>query len=255
MATGTRMALIVEYDGTGYHGSQLQASAPTIQEVIEEALCKLSGERIRVKMASRTDSGVHAKGQVVSFRTGSSLPAETFVRGLNYYLPEDVAVKEAYKVDDSFDVRRNAISREYKYYILNGPTRSPMRRSFAYLVPGKLDTEAMNQACQNLTGKQDFASFATRSEIGEKSTVRNIFKAETEKKGDLIILDMTANSFLPHQVRNTVGSLIRVGQGKMTVEEFTDMVQAGKPGLAGPTAPAHGLCLIRVNYAVPFGEK
>ena len=97
------MALIVEYDGTGYHGSQLQASAPTIQEVIEEALCKLSGEKIRVKMASRTDSGVHAEGQVVSFRTESSLPAETFVRGLNHYLPGDVAVKEAYRVDDSFD--------------------------------------------------------------------------------------------------------------------------------------------------------
>ena len=113
----------------------------------------------------------------------------------------------------------------------------------------------MNRACQNLIGKQDLASFVTGSEIGKRSTIRNVFKAEIEKKGDLVILDIAANSFLHHQVRNTVGALIRVGLGKMTVEEFSNIVQARQPGLAGPTAPAHGLCLVRVNYPVPLGEK
>ncbi len=253
LATGTNIVLILEYDGIRYHGSQLQANAPTIQEEMEKALQKLTGERTRVKAASRTDAGVHAKGQVISFRTKSALPLKAFIGGLNYYLPRDIAVKEAFGVDDSFDVRRSALSREYKYYILNSPTRSPMRQGFSYLVNGNLDIGAMNQACQALIGKHDFASFVTSTDIGEKSTVRNVHKAGIERDGDMVVLDMVANSFLPHQVRNTVGSLIKVGQGKMTVDEFYGMVEARRPGLAGPTAPAGGLCLMRVNYPSPFG--
>ena len=253
LATGTNIVLILEYDGIRYHGSQLQANAPTIQGEMEKALQKLTGERTRVKAASRTDAGVHAKGQVISFRTKSALPLKAFVGGLNYYLPRDIAVKEAFGVDDSFDVRRSALSREYKYFILNSPTRSPMRQGFSYLVNGNLDIGAMNQACQALIGKHDFASFVTSTDIGEKSTVRNVHKAGIERDGDMVVLDMVANSFLPHQVRNTVGSLIKVGQGKMTVEEFYGMVEARRPGLAGPTAPAGGLCLMRVNYPSPFG--
>lgn len=204
-------------------------------------------------MASRTDTGVHAQGQVISFRTNSVLPLRAFVRGLNYYLPEDIAVKEALRVNARFDVRRNATSREYKYYILNRPTRSPLWKSFAYWVIGKLDIGAMNQACQALIGKQDLASFVTRAEV-KKNTVRNVYRAEVKKDGDLVTLDMVASSFLPHQVRNTAGALIRVGLGKLTVNEFNNMVQARKPGLAGPTAPACGLCLMQINYPVPLGE-
>ena len=143
MATNTRIVLTVEYDGTSYHGFQLQANQPTIQGEIEEALRKLTGEKSRVAAASRTDAGVHARGQVVSFRTRSSLPAPTFVKGLNHYLAGDIAVKEAFKVSDSFNVRRDATSREYNYYILNSPTRSPIRRGFTYLVPGRLDIRVM----------------------------------------------------------------------------------------------------------------
>jgi tRNA pseudouridine38-40 synthase len=252
LVTGTRIALILEYDGTNYHGSQWQANAPTIQGEIEKALKMLTGERTRIKAASRTDTGVHAKGQVVSFRTKSALPLKAFVEGLNYYLPLDIAVKESFRVDDSFDVRRSAVSREYKYYILNNPTRSPMRQDFSYRVNGKMDVKAMQRACQALAGKHDFASFVTNTETGEKSTIRNVHKAAIEQDGDMIVLDMVANSFLPHQVRNTVGSLIRVGQGKMTVDEFYSMVEARRPGLAGPTAPATGLCLMRVNYPRPL---
>jgi len=254
LVTTTKIVLIVEYDGTNYHGFQLQASLPTIQREMESALWKLTGEKIRVMAASRTDAGVHAKGQVVSFRIKSSLPPLTFVNGLNYYLPRDIAVKAAHKVEDSFNVRRSALSREYNYYILNSPTRSPLSDGFSYLVAGHLDIEAMNQVCQALIGKHDFASFASCIEGGIKNTVRTVYKAEVKKEGELVIFNMEANSFLPHQVRNTVGSLIRVGLGKMSIDEFHSIIKARRPGSAGPTAPAYGLCLTRVNYPYPFKD-
>ena len=252
MATTVKMALIMEYDGTHYHGFQLQANQPTIQGETEKALWKLTGEKTRVMAAGRTDAGVHAKGQVISFRTRSSLPPQTFVNGLNYHLPRDIAVKAAHRVDDSFNVRRSALSREYNYYILSSLTRSPLREGFSYLVAGHLDIEAMNRACQALIGKHDFASFASSMGDEIKNTVRRVERAKMEKNGDMTIFNMVANSFLPHQIRNTVGALIRVGLGKMSVDKFHSLIEARTPGLAGPTAPAHGLCLMRVNYPQPF---
>jgi len=250
----TKILLIMEYDGTHYHGFQLQTNAPTIQGETEEALWRLTGERLRVMATSRTDAGVHAKGQVVSFRTSSSLPLRTFVNGLNYYLPGDIAVKASYKVDNSFDVRRDALSREYNYYILNSLTRSPIREGFSYLVPGQLDIEIMNLACQALIGEHDFASF-TGIEAGAKNTVRNVHQAKVEKDEELTVFNMVANSFLYRQVRNTVGALIRVGLGKVTVDQFHDIIEARKHNLAAPTAPACGLCLMRVNYATPLERR
>ncbi len=250
----TKIILIMEYDGTNYHGFQLQASLPTIQGETEKALWRLTQERTRVMAASRTDAGVHAKGQVVSFRTKSLLPPQTFISGLNYYLPRDIAVKAAYRVSDSFNVRRNAISREYSYYILNSLTRSPLREGFCYLVADHLDIKSMSQACQALTGEHDFASFASSFEVETKSTIRRVHIAEIEKEGELIIFNMVANSFLPHQVRNTVGALIRIGLGKMSIDEFRSIIEAKRPGLAGPTVPACGLCLMQVNYPYPFAE-
>jgi tRNA pseudouridine38-40 synthase len=251
----TKMVLIMEYDGRCYHGFQFQANLLTVQEETEGALWKLTGERVRVMAASRTDAGVHARGQVASFRTSSSLPPATFVGGLNYYLPDDIAVKAAYRVDDSFNVRRDALSREYNYYILNSSARSPMMANFAYLVTRHMDIEAINQACQALIGKRDFASFTTCDGIRMSNTVRTVSRAEAMADGEMITFSMVANSFLPHQVRNTVGALIRVGLGLMSVDEFHNIAEAKTPGLAGPTAPAHGLCLMRVNYSYPFGER
>ncbi len=251
----TKIVLIMEYDGTHYHGFQLQANSVTIQGEIEKALRKLTGEGCRVMAASRTDAGVHAKGQTVSFRTRSPLPPQTFINGLNYYLPRDVAVKAAYKVEDSFNVRRDALSREYSYYILNSSTRSPIRQGFSHLVTHCLDIGAMNQACQALIGENDFASFVTCMEARIKSTVRNVYQARIERVDELAVFNIVANSFLPHQVRNTVGTLIRVGLGKMSIDEFHGIMEARKPGLAGPTAPACGLCLMRINYPHPFGEE
>lgn len=254
LKTTTKIVLIVEYVGAGYHGFQLQASLPTIQGEIEEALGKLSGERIRVMAASRTDAGVHARGQVVSFRSGSPHSLQAFVNGLNYYLPGDIAVKAAHRVKDSFSVRRHAVSREYHYYILNSLTRSPLREGFAYRLAGHLDIEAMNQACQALIGEHDFASFASSIGVGLKNTVRRVYRAEMSQNGELIVFNMVASSFLPHQVRNTVGALIRVGLGKMNSDEFYSIMGMKQPGLAGPTAPACGLCLMQVNYPYPFED-
>ncbi len=252
LATTTKTVLIVEYDGTYYYGFQLQADLPTIQGKLEEALQKLTGEQSRVMAASRTDTGVHAKGQVVSFKTNSPLPQQTFIDGLNYYLPKDIAVRTAHRVGDSFNVRRDALSREYNYYILNSPIRSPMREGFSYRVARALNTEAMNQACQALIGEHDFVSFATRDGARMENTVRTVYRAEVERERELIIFKMVAHSFLPHQVRNTIGALISVGLGKMSIDEFFSITEAKTPGLAKPTAPACGLCLIQINYPEPF---
>ncbi|MCX7911432.1 MAG: tRNA pseudouridine(38-40) synthase TruA [Dehalococcoidales bacterium] len=243
------MVLIVEYDGTNYHGSQYQANARTIQGEVEKALKMLTGERTRVKLAGRTDAGVHACGQVIGFDAMKGLPLRAFVDGLNHYLPDDIAVKKACYAPANFDVRRAALSREYRYRILTSPTRSPLRQRYAHRVEGRLDTGAMKEACRLLIGRHDFASFTT---VPLRRTVRDVFRAEIDDDDDTVTFTMVANSFLPHQVRNTAGALIRVGQGKMTVEEFRKLIEAKTPGLAGPTAPASGLCLVKVNYAVEF---
>ncbi len=255
LTTTTKIVLILEYEGTRYYGFQLQASLPTVQEEIERALWKLTGERTRVIAASRTDAGVHARGQVVSFRARSSHSLQTFINGLNYYLPRDIAVKAAHRVRDSFSVRHHAVSREYNYYILNSLMRSPLREGFSYLVSGHLDIEAMNLACQALIGEHDFASFTSGIGDGMKSTVRRVYRAEVRKDRELVTFNMVANSFLPHQIRNTVGSLIKIGLGKRSVDEFYGIMEAKKPGLAGPTVPASGLYLTQVNYPHPFEEE
>jgi len=240
-----RLALVVEYDGTRYGGFQFQVNAPTVQGDIEGALAKLTGERIRITGAGRTDAGVHAKGQVVSFDTSSSLAAGTFVQALNSYLRPDIAVKAAAEVAGDFDARRDALRREYRYRILRGTTPSPLQQRYAHFVPGLADTDSMNEAGRLLVGKHDFASFTGPT---ERSTEREVYKAEVSGRGELVCFDMAANSFLNKQVRFTVGVLIRVGLGRLSVEGFREMMEAREPALAAPVAPAHGLCLMRVSY-------
>jgi tRNA pseudouridine38-40 synthase len=242
-----KIVLVVEYDGRNYYGFQWQPKLPTIQAELERAIRRLTGESSRVIAASRTDTGVHALGQVVSFRTKSDLSPQTFVRALNYYLPRDIAVKGACKVNMDFDVRRDAVSREYEYYILNSSTRSPLFEGFAYFVPRKLNIRAMNKASKFLEGERDFASFATALNK-LRNTVRTVYEAGVAREDDLVTYHMTGDSFLPHQVRNTVGLLIKVGLDKVGLEEFQEIMEAKRLGLAGPTAPAYGLCLTKVNY-------
>jgi tRNA pseudouridine38-40 synthase len=239
--------LVVEYDGRKYYGFQWQKGLPTIQSELEKAIQKLTGEKRRVLSASRTDTGVHAKGQVVSFRTNSTLSPQRVMKALNFYLPEDIAVVSAYQVADTFNVRRDAINREYEYWILNRPARSPLARGFTCLVTGVLNIRNMNKACQILIGKHNFAAFASALEP-MKSTIRTIYEAKCSRKGDKIIFRIVADSFLPHQVRNTVGLLIRVGLGKVSLNEFKKIMEIEKSGVAGPAALPQGLYLMKVNY-------
>ena len=251
----TRLALVLEYDGTNYFGFQWQANAPTIQSELEKALEKLTGEKVRVFGSSRTDTGVHATGQVISFTTSSSLQVEAFVNGLNFHLPGDIAVKSAYPVNDSFLVRSMAISREYNYKILNSRTRSPMTVRFVHRIAGELDVEAMNRASQTLLGVHDFASFASDiSDEPGKSTVRQVYQAKVTREGDIIAFNIVANAFIRHQIRSTAGALVQVGLNKLSEAEFTAMLERKTVGLAGPILPANGLCLVRVNYPCSFEE-
>jgi tRNA pseudouridine38-40 synthase len=249
----SKFVLLIEYDGTQYYGFQWQVGLPTIQNELEQAIRRLCGQSSRVMAASRTDTGVHAKGQVVSFWAESTLDTMTLVKALNHYLPGDIAVKAAYRVGDDFNIRRDALSREYHYYILNRKTRSPFSRRFALFVPKMLDMQPMNEACQLISGQHDFASFASSLE-GSKSTLRNVYEAGMKKRGDFAVFRVVANSFLPHQVRSTVGLLIRLGLGKMGIADFRDIMEARILGLAGPLSPACGLYLMKVNYAKPVGE-
>ncbi|HSW58250.1 MAG TPA: tRNA pseudouridine(38-40) synthase TruA [Dehalococcoidales bacterium] len=250
-----KVVLVVEFNGTRFCGFQFQEGVLTVQGEIEKAVKSLTGEELRIIAASRTDSGVHAKGQVVSFRTESGLKPGQILQGLNHYLPPDIAVKEAYQVNKDFNIQKDAVSRLYHYRIFNNRVRSPLRQGYSYQVAGKLDLERMNQACRELLGEHDLASFITdAAQSVIKSTLKTVYTARLEAKGDSIIFIMEANSFLPHQVRNTVGTLIRIGQGKIGISEFKSIIEARKPGLAWPTAPAHGLYLVQVKYPKPLGE-
>lgn len=246
-----KIGLVLEYDGTLYSGFQYQNGVPTVQGELENAVTSLTGEKRRVQGASRTDSGVHACGQVVSLRTRVQYSAEVFRNALNHYLPADIAVREAYRLDDGFDVRRGAVSREYRYYMLNRGIRSALSCRWAYQVPLRLDVEAMNEASRQLIGTHDFASFVSGYEKG--STKRTVLEAFCERLGDMVVFHIKANSFLAHQVRNTVGMLVQVGNGKLGVDCVHDLLEARTPGRAGPSVPPQGLFLTRVNYPQPLG--
>jgi tRNA pseudouridine38-40 synthase len=251
-----KFVIIVEYDGTNYHGFQLQTGANTIQAELEKAILGLTGENRRVIPASRTDSGVHAVGQVVAFRTAANFSPPVIIKGLNHYLPGDIAVRRAYRVNNALNVRREATSREYKYYILNRETRSPLRDRYAYTVNGEIDIAAMNAACAVLLGEHDLVSFA--SALEEKwrgKTTRTILHAAVVRESDdVVVFEVEANAFLTHQVRNTVGALLRVGQHRMEVGEFSQILGAKRAGTAGPGVPARGLFLVKINYPYSFEE-
>ncbi|MCL2140739.1 MAG: tRNA pseudouridine(38-40) synthase TruA [Dehalococcoidia bacterium] len=246
--TFVRLSLTVEYDGGRYAGSQYQPGMPTIQSEVENAIQKLTGETVRVAMAGRTDAGVHALGQVISFSSGTALCPHDIVCGMNHFLPDDIAVKDARQVGQRFDPRRFAVKREYEYFILNSAVRSPFWHKRAYRVAGDLDVEAMNQACLLLLGEHDFASFTPSMAESERTTIRHMYQCSVRRDGKMVIMRMVASAFLLHQVRNTIGALLRIGQGKMTLAEFQGIINSREFGLAGPTVPGYGLYLNKVYY-------
>ena len=244
-AAARRIALLLEYDGSRYGGSQRQKNAPSVQAELESALEKLTEQPTRVALAGRTDAGVHARGQVAAFTTTSTHDVGVFERGTNAWLPQDIAVRRAAEVDEEFDPRRHATGRTYRYLIYNARARSPLWRGRAWHVAEPLDIEAMQQAAALLIGEHDFAAFTGRE---GRPTVRCMRRAQVEREGPLVTTELEANAFLRHQVRRIMGSLVQVGNGKLAVEAFGELVSKAEPASATETAPPQGLYLVRVTY-------
>ncbi len=242
------LKMILAYDGTAYAGFQRQAEPHrTIQGVLERELQKITGETVTVTGAGRTDAGVHARGQVVNFYTASALPEHTFQKALNGLLPRDMAILAVSQVDQSFHARFDAKSKTYSYRIYHGPVRPVFERHFVYFYKYDLEDEPMAEAAQLLVGTQDFRSFqAAGSAVAH--TVRTVHWCQLSRSGPELRLSINADGFLYHMVRNIVGSLLLVGNGRMTPQDFRRLILARDRSKAGPTAPASGLCLEEVFY-------
>lgn len=242
------LKLTLEYDGSHYHGWQRQQGVLSIQEVVESRLEVMLGEPVGIRASGRTDAGVHARGQVANFYSRTSLRPDDVQRGLNSLLPEDIVVLRCEEVSDSFHARFSASSKTYEYLILNRSVRSALDRSFAWHIRQPLCPASMRQCLPFLLGVQDFAAFmAAGSAV--KSTERQIFRAELVTPDDHSLkFIFEANGFLRHMVRNMVGTIVEVGRGKRTPEEFQRVLAGRDRRQAGMTAPAHGLYLVQVHY-------
>ena len=245
----SRLALIVEYEGTRYHGFQYQKNVKTIQEELERSIIKLTGEEVRIKGAGRTDSGVHAKGQVVVFDINTAKAVTgSIVKGLNHYLPDDIVVTAAHLVPQEFDPRRNAVSRVYQYRVLNRPTPSPLSRRTSLWVARRLELKVMSLGASMFEGEHDFARFAGYGARAMVSTTRKMLRCEIYRQGEEIIFNVEGDAFLTHQVRRMMGSLIDLGSGALTIGEFEKMINVKGRKVANAVG-AHGLCLVEVRYA------
>lgn len=259
--TMKKLACGIEYDGTGYHGFQRQPGAhgPTIQGILEKAIAHISGELAVVHGAGRTDAGVHASGQVIHFRTNSRLAPQVWMRALNAVLPGSIAVQWAKEVPESFHARYSALSRSYRYTIWNAVPRAPLRARYSYHRPHDLAVDLMNEACQLLLGRRDFGAFGRSPDEtnplrpGRHSCVRTMLEASCKRQDALICCDFTADAFLTGMVRRIVGTLLLVGQRKLSLDEFATIVQRAEKTHPGAAVPPHGLCLVRVAYPAELG--
>lgn len=248
-----RIALGIEYDGSHFCGWQMQRHGTrTVQEVVENALSVVADEVVQITCAGRTDTGVHATGQVVHFETTSVRPEKAWTLGVNAHLPNDVASLWAREVDDDFSARFTATARQYRYVILNRRARSAVLHNKVCWRHGDINERAMHEAAQALIGEQDFSSFRSSACQAEHAR-RNVHYINIHRKGDFIYIDIEANAFLHHMVRNIVGSLLLIGQGEQSVEWMADLMQLQDRTQAGPTAPAEGLYLVNVVYPESYG--
>lgn len=243
-----RYKLTLEYDGSNYVGWQRQDNGPSIQSVLEDAARSFTGEDIVVHGAGRTDAGVHALGQVAHIDIPQNRRPDTVLDAMNHFLREvPIVILNVEAVDDSFHARFSATARHYRYRILNRRPRPATTRGNVWWVPVPLDVGAMNDATQELTGEHDFSSF--RATICQaKSPVKTLDRLEVFRDGEEVVVEASARSFLHHQVRNLVGTLELVGKGRWTRQDVADARDARKRAAAGPTAPARGLYLTRVDY-------
>lgn len=253
-----KFKLLLEYNGAAYHGWQVQKDEITIQSVMEDRIMKITGEKSVLLGAGRTDAGVHALGQVASFRTGSRLDADTMKKALNANLPEDIRVLDTCLVDDSFHPIRDAVRKRYFYFITNQRSSSVFLSAYSWFVPQHLDLDSMSEASRVLIGRHDFSSFkGTGSDV--RDSVREIYSLNVERvntidfmtatiPGNFIKISVEANGFLRHMVRNIAGTLVETGRERTSANRIKEILDSRDRRLAGQTAPAKGLFLEKVEY-------
>ncbi|KTC79296.1 tRNA pseudouridine(38-40) synthase TruA [Legionella sp. PATHC038] len=246
-----RIALVLEYDGSQYHGWQAQTGLHTVQQAVEHALSKVADSPISVVCAGRTDTGVHATNQVIHFDCDKVRSIRAWIHGANSFLPKDICVKWGKELSEEFHARYSATARRYRYVIYNGAIRPALFRSNVTWQYRQLDHRQMHQAAQVLLGENDFTSFRS-VECQSNTPMRNIHKLQVSRMGDLVIIDITANAFLHHMVRNIAGVLIAVGSGKHPVSWVDEVLKAKDRRLGAETAPAYGLYLVQVTYPQEF---
>lgn len=252
-----RFALGVEYHGARFHGWQRQSNRPysehpTVQAAVEAALSKIADHAVRTVVGGRTDAGVHACGQVTHFDSEADRPASAWLAGANSLLPDDIRVVWCRAMPDTFHARFSALSRHYRYLILNTARPDALYRHLCHPVPAPLSADAMAEAAQHLCGEHDFSTFRSSS-CSARSPRRRVFFARVRRRGDWVWLDIQANAFLQHMVRNIAGSLLEVGMGHQSPSWIADLLQAGDRKRAAARAPATGLCLLRVRYPSHYG--
>ena len=246
--------LDLQYEGTNYHGFGIQPGRPTIQEVLEEAIAGALGEPVRVTAAGRTDAGVHASGQVVSFRTHGRLDPKALVRATNVRLPDDVLVVGAAEMPRHFDARRSALRRHYRYTVWNRPLPSLWLRRWAWHISEPLDLARLRTASERLIGRRDFAAFVggLAREPRGRSTTRTVERAQWAAEEGVLRFEITADAFLRQMIRGIVGTLVWVAQGRLDAEQFEEIIRAADRKRAGPNAPPAGLMLVGVDYPDEF---
>lgn len=241
------ISLIVSYDGTNYHGWQCQPDLITIEQTLRERIEKIVNHTVKIYAGARTDSGVHAYGQVVNFFTDSGIELKGLVKGLNSLLPVDVRIREAYEADENFHARYSAKSKVYVYSILNSGYNSPFYARYAWHIPYALDMPLMYKTIKWIIGAHDFSAFKKKGEIYQNH-VREVLRAGVKKRRDFIYVVIEGTGFLRYMVRNIVGTLVLVGSGKRSTDDFKTILESKDREKAGPTAPARGLFLREIKY-------
>jgi len=242
------LRMVLEYDGTAYHGWQRQANGLSIQQVLEEKIAVMTGKMVKVIGSGRTDAGVHALGQIAHFKTDAAIPDIHFLKGINSLLPRDIAVKAMQEVEPSFHARYDAKSKVYRYQIVNGHVRPVLLRQYAWFVPGPLNLDQMSEAARLFKGTHDFSSFCS-SHSDAPDHIRTIMEVRIEAGPDgLIIIEMEADGFLRHMVRGIVGTLVEIGRGKRLLSDVRESMDAKDRRHGGMTAPPWGLFLKEVKY-------
>lgn len=239
--------LIIEFDGTDYHGWQSQINASTVQDKLEKAIKKLTAVETKLYGCGRTDAGVHALNYVANFKTSISIPSGKIAYALNSLLPEDIVVKESLDVEESFNARFSAKSKKYRYSLYNSKFPSPLLRNRAMHVNYTLDVDAMAEAANHYIGTYEFTSFKA-SGSNQISDIRTMIDASVTKRDEIINFDILGTGFLYNMVRIMTGTLLSVGRGKLKPEEITKIIELKDRKKAGKTLPPHGLYLIEVNY-------